>query len=422
MAELVQHVLTSIELNVAAEAIASEMSLSLDVEEENLAVTAIRSYRIAEFRGGIVDTLETRYLEAAERQRSLIDEFKATGAEMAIAEEALSMRRQDTENTETPKPEQIVGQVAFDTFRKVLEAHGWSSKLITNNWKDIIELATSEWKQRDWPSDFSIPEPENVVRDISGYIPNAGAATIDASAFVRISQLFHSFGPHYTDELKAIKALKPLSTAMPLYHTFKMWDDFARHCRDEQVVEDLSTQNIGTEIESSISAELIHQSRHRELLVQTIPPTGNQLYAHLENEPPFILWFDRDKSFSYPYWLRSWIERNQPVLKAQYGDGVRAMNRAANCLARGLNTVIDRWTKKGAVSETIVDPEDETRTGLVINDPMKFFDEALAITNFGVKSAIATLCIADMQRLEMKSRGSSAVDAEYAALQLDSHE
>lgn len=118
-----------------------------------------------------------------------------------------------------------------------------------------------------------------------------------------------------------------------------------------------------------------------------------------ENEPSFVLWFQLAGIHRKPV-LTPWVHDHYDELREKYGKHVGNFERATNCLARAS---VETWTSDG-VGEVIISDEDSIEVGIVIDNPYQFINRALCITNFGLKSAVALMCIADMQRAERQAR------------------
>lgn len=139
--------------------------------------------------------------------------------------------------------------------------------------------------------------------------------------------------------------------------------------------------------------------RYRKLLGANM--NQRDLYKALENEPPFMLWLSKKLIFSElspPYSLKEWIHLHMGDIKEIYGDKSMVFTRAANSLSWYLRHNTKALQEEGLISSITTDEAGNER--LVIDNPNEFMKRALCATNFGVKSAIATLAIADMQRQE----------------------
>lgn len=128
----------------------------------------------------------------------------------------------------------------------------------------------------------------------------------------------------------------------------------------------------------------------------------SDLQKALESEPPFTLWVSENQysaESSNDYSLRGWLCMHMRDIKVIYGDKSITFTRAVNSLTLYLRHNFKLLQEEGLISRIITDHAGNK--GLVIDSPIGFMMMALEYaTNFGAKSAVATLAIADMQRQE----------------------
>ncbi len=139
------------------------------------------------------------------------------------------------------------------------------------------------------------------------------------------------------------------------------------------------------------------QTRIEQLQVKSV----EEAMRHINKEPPFVLWFESNE---YGLTLHKWIDRNRHLLIQTFGRQTSAFTRAASALSRALHdpSQLGHEIADGKISGVRrVGPD----TGIVIGRPSAFFERAQSYTNYGAKSMIATLCIADLQRTEREQKG-----------------
>lgn len=117
-------------------------------------------------------------------------------------------------------------------------------------------------------------------------------------------------------------------------------------------------------------------------------------------EPAFTLWFE---PYEHGFTLLNWVERSRSMVASTCGRHASMISRSARTLTYGygLPHYFRDLIRRGVISNVLPDGE---LTGLVVANPVAFFEDAEGITNFGAKSVVATLCIADMQRGEREAR------------------
>lgn len=127
----------------------------------------------------------------------------------------------------------------------------------------------------------------------------------------------------------------------------------------------------------------------------------------LVDEEPFVLWLKPTSKDQTPG-LIDWVTEYKAEIIDRYGIHASNFTRAAKNLPKAGHP--EDWVYRmedGAAEIIKSDSPASGEIGLRIDDPRKFIKAAFDLPGFGVHSAVALLCIADMQRQQKESQVST---------------
>lgn len=178
--------------------------------------------------------------------------------------------------------------------------------------------------------------------------------------------------------------------------------------------EELIVQLAGVETELAEFDANVNSATTLVNYLEIVPTVlRSEFLAATEKLPPFTLEIPTREGYPGQLSLVDWVKDRTDKLKDLYGDSSQvSFTRAANVLLRNwwspvvLNTLRDR----SVISEHEPIEQDGQVIGqrLIVNSPAAFLRGASGLTNMGQKSALALVCIADVQALERAEQAATA--------------
>lgn len=388
---------------------------ALEHNENELAAKAIQRSRAQFVVDAIATELDNRRIGLIDGRSILLGEVGLINRDLGLIDEALG-----ASNTGESGPNEGEGQddvieiapgtpVTFGQFKEVLVPYGYSSRILTNNWVQMLELCEQQQQGSSWvaPKELcELPEPE-IDRAANGRA-RYDRSRVDAVAFKRSADFIDSFGPHYNNQLEGIKALLHTFSVTADYRTFMVWKDFAAHVIDpaDKIMPDVDDARRQL-AEQEVSSLTDLQRQHDEWWRQADATHHESTFmAFIKAHPAFTIQLNRDNgatpfSFEFSDMHKSTVEERFLRVRAVVAKTFGVL------LRKGIFSTADeavqrQWgiTQSESVHSRSRHDEWELVDQVNVVEPEAFFDQAFRVDNFGIASAKAVLAVAYIQAEE----------------------
>jgi hypothetical protein len=389
----------------------------LEQEENELAARAIQRARAQFVVDAIATELGKRRIGLIHSRNTLLGEVSLIDRDLSHIDEALGTSTADeTTPGETERLHEGVeiapdAPVTFGQFKKVLTPYGYSSRTLTHNWKEMLELCEQQQQGSSLvaPKELcELPEPE--IDRASNGRARYERSSVDAVAFRRAVDFMDSFGPHYNNQLEGIKALLHSFSVTADYRTYMIWKDFAAHVidpADKIMPEVYNARRQLAEHEVSSLADLRRQ--HDELWEQADATNNESAFmAFIKAHPAFTIQLNRH-SLATPFSFE-FVDAHRATLEARFRRvrGSVVAKTFGVLTRKGVFNTTDeamqqQWgmTQSESVHSRSRYADREFVDQVNVVEPQTFFDQAFRIDNFGISSAKAVLAVAYIQAEEV---------------------